>query len=511
MFRRVQKINLNEYFAWKAKQIQASKPTCPFANLWQNKAKTGPVDQTNASSFVVSEKPKGQGAETLTLSSPKSHNIYSVARLEDWLSAMKQADADEQVTSIFVTATVYDSRNPFEISERIETKDTKIISCGLAYQETSQMVSGTDLRQVSLGNLASKYYDASRTIHPKLVVSFSNGEIPLNAVYLTLGLGFMRVITEFSLLNFALQLSHAPIPPLLLLAMARARTPSLPAGLELYLALAAPEYAKLRAPEILHLGIADVFVPEAKLSDAFETAKKMAVCPAPDTAAAIQLALAIHHTYPGPNRLQVWEKHIVYVFGAADSFDDLKRRLEEYDATWSKTILAHWKTLPPVLLRVVFRAVKEASKNPLELLTLEQRLNAKWRQTEDYKEWLRSKDGWVQEKEEVEKLVDSYFEGEVVLPTDEPVVYEAPQETEDDTPAVCPVTGQTSASAVCPVTGQSNADSSVCPVTGQSSTPAVCLVTGQSNVDSGVCPVTGQRGNENENVCPVASQQAEVN
>jgi hypothetical protein len=308
-------VDLNAYFSWKAKQIQASKPTCPFANLWQNKAKSGPVDQSSASTFVVSEKPNGQGAETLTLSSPKSHNLYSASRLDEWLHSLQKADEDDHVTSTFITATVFDSRNPLEVSERIETKDTKIISSGLAYQETSQLVSGADLRQVSLDHIASKYYTAARTLHRKLVVTFSNGEIPLNAAYLTLGVGFMRVMTEFSLLNFALHVSHAPIPPLLLLAMARARTPTLPAGLELYLALAAPEYAKLRGPEILHLGLADVFCPEAKLSDAFETAKKLAVCP--DTSA-IQFALAIHHSYPGPNRLQVWEKHIAATFGVSN-------------------------------------------------------------------------------------------------------------------------------------------------------------------------------------------------
>lgn len=484
-------MNLNEYFSWKAKQIQASKPTCPFANLWQNKAKSGPVDESNASTFVVSEKPKGQGAETLTLSSPKSHNLYSAARLDEWLNTLKEADADDKITSTFITATVHDSRNPFEVSERIETNDTKIISSGLAYQETSQLVSGSDLRQSSLDYLSTKYYDAARCIHPKLVVTFSNGEIPLNAVYLTLGLGFMRVITEFSLLNFSLQLSHAPIPPLLLLVMARARTPTLPAGLELYLALSAPEYGKLRGPEILRLGLADVFVPEAKLSDAFETAKKMAVCPAPDTNAAIQLALAIHHTYPGPNRLQVWEKHIASTFGAAESFEDLVSRLKEHDSNWSKNILAHWNTLPPTLLQVIFKAVTVASKNPLELLALEQKLNSKWRQTEDYKEWLRSKDNWSQDES-----LEFYFEEELEVSKEEPVVYEAPQETQDDAPAVCPVTGQTSAAAVCPVTGQSSA-------------PAVCPVTGQSGMDSNVCPVTGQRSEE-PSACPVSGQKADV-
>lgn len=321
-------MDLVAYFKWKAKKEETNKPACPFANLWQNKAKIGPIDQTNAFSFVVTEKAKGTGAETITLSSPKSQNIFSVDRLNDLSSAIKDGQNDTHVTSLFITATVADSSNPFEINERIETKDTKIISSGLAYNETSKLVSGSELRQGSVEKLADAYYNLINSIigqeDKKLVVTFSNGQIPLNASYLTLCLGFVRVITEHTLLHFKLELSHAPIPPLLLLVMARARTNAtkkpLPAGMELYLALAAPEYSKLRGPEILRLGLADAFVPEVKLSDAFETAKKMAVCPAPDTSSSVQFALAIHHTYAGPNRLQVWEEQIEKIFGVRHLF-----------------------------------------------------------------------------------------------------------------------------------------------------------------------------------------------
>lgn len=318
-------MDLAAYFTWKSKKDEANKPVCPFANLWQNKSKVGPVEQINGSSFVVTEKSKGTGAETITFSSPKSENVFSVGRLNELLEALKDAELDEQVTSMFLTATVADSSNPFEYNERIETKDTKTVSSGLPYNETSKLVSGAELRQVSLEKVSEAYYNLIEYIigqrkDPKLVVSFLNGQIPLNAVYLFLCLGFMRVITEHTLLQFTLELSHAPIPPLLLLAMARTRTKStkpLPAGLELYLALAAPEYSKLRGPEILRLGLADVFVPEAKLSDAFDTAKSMGVCPSPDTNSAVQLALAIHHAYSGPNRLHVWEDSIERVFGVS--------------------------------------------------------------------------------------------------------------------------------------------------------------------------------------------------
>ncbi|GAN07464.1 hypothetical protein MAM1_0162c06961 [Mucor ambiguus] len=512
---RVKSFDLVAFFNWKAKKDEADAPVCPFANLWQNKAKAGPVDQVNGSSFVVVEKSKGTGAETLTLSSPKSQNVYSVDRLEEYTSALKDGQSDDLVTSFFITATVADSSDPFEMAERIETKDTKVLSSGLAYSETSRLVSGSDLRQTSLENLAAKYYDLVRYIisqrkNPKLAVTFSNGQIPLNAVYLTLGLGFMRVITEHSLLNFTLAPSHAPIPPLVLLSMARNRTnatgKTLPRGLELYLALAAPEYARLRGPEILRLGLADVFVPEAKLSDAFETAKKMAVCPAPDTNAAVQLALAIHHTYAGPNRLQVWEDTIEKVFGAAESLEGIKRRLEDAGTTWSKTILNHWSTLPPVLLNVIYKAVEDCKdKSPLDILELEQKLNAKWRQSEDYKEWLRSKHDWIFEETQVAAAVNAYFQDlELPILSDKAAVYEAPQETQEEAaPAVCPVTGQaSSAAAACPVSSAYAAPkAAVCPVTGQQAETS-------SAVSEGKCPFNKTEQTEKAvGGCPFSKDQ----
>ncbi|KAI8636227.1 hypothetical protein BD408DRAFT_426496 [Parasitella parasitica] len=519
---RIKSFDIVAFFNWKSKKDEANAPVCPFANLWQNQYKTGPVDQVNGSSFVVFDKPKSKGAGTLTLSSPKSKNVYSVGRLAEYASALQDGQSDEQVTSFFITATVADRSSPFDKAERIETRDTKVISSGLAYDKTSSLASGSnDLRQVSLQKLASSYYDLVRYIiaqrkDPKLAVTFSNGQIPLNAVYLTLGLGFMRVITEHTLLDFTLTLSDAPIPPLLLLSMARARTSTvakpLPKGLELYLALTAPEYAKLRGPEILRLGLADVFVPEAKLSDAFETAKKMAVCPAPDTNAAVQLALAIHHTYAGPNRLQVWEDQIEQVFGAAESFSNLKDRLEAVDSIWSRTILNHWNTLPTSLLNVVFKAVDMCKdKPPFDVLALEQKLNAKWRQTEDYNEWSRSKNEWISDESQIDAIVDSYFQ-DLKLPaiSDEAAaVYEAPQETEQElAPAMCPVTGQiSSATTACPAFA---AAAAVCPVTGQtSSSTATCPVsTTDTNTNvsaAAACPVTGKRADNSandESKCP---------
>ncbi|CAO3703375.1 unnamed protein product [Rhizopus stolonifer] len=68
-----------------------------------------------------------------------------------------------------------------------------------------------------------------------------------------------------------------------------------------------------------------------------------------------------------------------------------------------------------------------------EILDLERDLNAKWRQTEDYKQWLISKDQWETENEEF------YFQTLKLSSEKQTVVYKV---QEPSVPLVCPVTGQ---------------------------------------------------------------------
>jgi hypothetical protein len=162
--------------------------------------------------------------------------------------------------------------------------------------------------------------------------------------------------------------------------------------------------------------------------------------------------------------------------------------------------------LPPTLLKVIFKAVQECEhKSPVQILALEKKLNSKWRQTEDYKEWLRSKNNWV------DNDVDFYFKDlEVPKCQDEAVVYEAPQKQEEEgVTAVCPVTGQkSSANAVCPVSKKDALDTNTCPITGQRGDTTGCPVSHNSKevVDPYVCPVTGQHGKSAapEGKCPFA-------
>lgn len=119
----------------------------------------------------------------------------------------------------------------------------------------------------------------------------------------------------------------------------------------------------------------------------------------------------------------------------------------------------HWKTLPITLLKVIFRAVQESKDmTPFEILKLEKDLNCKWRQTDDYKVWLRSQSTWSDDAS-----VDFYFEKVQELDTSECVVYEAVQEQTSE--AVCPVTGQKAAQAKCPFSKEEQTPT--CPVSGQ--------------------------------------------
>jgi hypothetical protein len=306
----------------------------------------------------------GNGPTTITFASPRSQNRVTVDRLNEWETALTTATNDEKVTSILMTATVaeQDTSNDSDHG-RIETKDTKLISSGLAYEPTYQQTTITTTNSkasTALDHLSATYYNTIRRQHldsttTKPSFMFINGQIPLDAAYMTLWPGYLRVATEHVLLPCHLTLSHAPVPPLLLFQLCNSKkAASLPIGWDLYVALAPPSLVRLRAPELLRLGLIDLFVPENQLNEAFSNAQRMALCPPPLTSTAVQLALALHHSYPGPERISTWKTEITNVFGgdSSNSFGAVLKKLKAMDTPWSQKILAHWRTLPPRLLKV---------------------------------------------------------------------------------------------------------------------------------------------------------------
>ncbi|KAG0167946.1 Enoyl-CoA hydratase EchA9 [Apophysomyces sp. BC1034] len=499
----IEKVDVPAYLSWKKQNEKSTQSVCPFANLWQNKGKAEPAQRPSSLDFVTTE--KSHGTHIIILSGPNSGNLLTLARLKEVGNAIRDAHEDDSVTSIVINPIAVENPAPEgsePVNGQIVSWDKKTLTKGLAFEETAGLVEDApDVLRVSQQKLADAYYDEVQASfnHKKPIVHLLNGIIPSHTSYLSVWFGFMRVVTEHAVLDLQLCPAHAPIPPLLLLSFTRGLAEKkLPAGIDLYLALAPSELTKLRGPELLRLGLADAFVPELKLNDAFKDIKCMALCPPPSTEKAIGFAAMVYHTYPGPDRLSVWEDEIESVFGAAESFEDLLDRLKKTDNKWSKTILAYWDTLPPTLIKVVFKAVQKSRdiKEASEVLKMENNLNAKWRQTEDYRQWIADNGGnWAGRLEETdEESVQFYFDD---LDVDEatPVIYDAPAEKPTD-PMVCPVTGQKGAMA-CPVTGQTSIpqeDAAVCPVTGQSSIPqegaAVCPVTGQKSASSG-CPVSG--------------------
>ncbi|KAI8096305.1 uncharacterized protein BX664DRAFT_323593 [Halteromyces radiatus] len=546
----VESIDVKDYLTWKYNKEQKNEPTCPFANLWQNKGKADLGPQIISDEFLSVEPPKFTGPTIVTFASPRSRNMLTEARLNELNEELTSALSNNKTTSILLTATVAEKSNDsiMTTNDRIETNDTKVISSGLAYEATYQALKNNnnnndniiDQLAPALDYLGTTYYNYVRHQHlhidqqqqqpmsiiTKPTFTFMNGQIPLNAAYLTLWHGYLRIGTEHCLLDCHLTLSHAPIPPLLLFQLCDMRNKSsnklpLPIGWDFYLALAPPDFGRLRAPELLRLGLLDIFVPETKLSDAFSNAKRMALCPSPSTSTAVQLALALDHSYPGPERISTWQKEISDCFDAS-SLGHIISRLKLLDTVWSQKILTHWYTLPPILLKVIFKAVQKArNMSPLNVINMEENLNKKWRQSSDYQQFLRGETSWqgsLNDDDDDQDIVSSYFDdiddndSRVV-----PFVYKVSEKDMIDQidlmrMNVCPVTGQRSNNG-CPVLAgqqQNPDDDDVCPVTGQRNNSN----DNNNNDDDGGCPFSTELVNKkNEDasnlktlVCPVTGQ-----
>ncbi|CAO3641900.1 unnamed protein product [Cunninghamella blakesleeana] len=541
----VESMDIVGYFTWKNEKEENNLPACPFANLWQNKGKATIENKIISDEFLSIEKPKINGPTVLTMASPRSHNVLTVSRLNQINKAFKEALGDDKSTSVLITATVNEKTVQEDHPDRVQTTDTKVISSGLAYEATQQHYKNESSASatIAIDHLGSVYYQTienlliqnNTILSSKLALTFINGEIPYNSSYLLLWPGFIRVATEHALLRCHLTPSHSPIPPLLLLHMCYLRKKEknqLPSGLQTYLALAPPELGCLRSPELMHLGLIDIFIPELQLNEAFTNAKRMALCPQPLTGTAIQLALSIQHGYPGPQRIGVWKDEIAKVFGTDDDFETVVEKLKEINNKWSQQILNHWNTLPPALLKTVFKASRNLeNKSPSEIIKLEEKLNRKWRQTSDYQEFLKGGKEW-----NVDQDISFYFD-DVDADSDEKekdtFVYEVTEKDFEDVPkaAVCPVTGQSSSvpsatASGCPFSNSSlnNTDNgATCPVTGQSaisnenkSTDGGCPFSNGSlkinnnnnnnSDDITTCPVTGKNQSIENNVCPVTGQ-----
>ncbi|KAJ2961658.1 hypothetical protein NQZ79_g3101 [Umbelopsis isabellina] len=408
----VEKLDLAEYLSWKESKKIA--PACPYAHLWQNKGTRVAVMFTEATEidqdddlFLKIEQPiTSSGALTITISSPQSNNLLTCERLKELQENIAVAKGNDTYTSIIIASNCKQERTPDNGPDDLITNvDHKTISSGLAFNETAEECGeDLDILQSSMDVLQASFYSLVKVIgnyikdEEKPVFHLIDGKVPFSAASLYLLPNQLRIVTEHALLTLGIKsLSHAPIPPLYVLNGIQkavnskvARAP--PRGSALYVALAPPELILLRGPELLRLGLADYFVPDAKYVDTMKEMRNNAPCPAPHTVEAVKVVLEMNKAYAGPDKIGVWEKEIETVFGNCQNSQDLLDKLDEMEKPWSRTIAQHLRQQSPTLLEMVIQAVKLVTEHTMSLeecVNLEDRLNAIWRTTSDYKTFVR--------------------------------------------------------------------------------------------------------------------------
>lgn len=396
-------------------------------------------------------------------------------RLGELQNQVTKGNDDEKYTAIILASHC----KQIDVPERdpdqsIANVDHKSISAGLAFKETvAECDDDLEAIQNSIDHLQDNYYSLLETLEHQCgdsktpIFQLVDGEIPSSAAHFYLSPCQTRIITEHAFLSLGVDsLSHAPIPPLYLLScLSRstkdktARAP--PKGSALYVALAPPELLRLRGPELLRLGLADYFIPDAKYVDTLKEMKNNAPCPAPHTTEAVKIVLEMHKAYAGPDKIGVWAKEIEQVFGGEGlSVTDIYAKLNEVNKPWSDTIVKHLKTQSPTLLATIVRAIQTVMEQELSLdecLDLEKQLNAHWRRTLDYK---IGAEGQIPENSELNNHIPSWPDLDVdllarlfestrpALVQDKIRDYQLPenQKEEEETDAeaeifVCPVTG----------------------------------------------------------------------
>ncbi|KAF9378648.1 hypothetical protein CPB97_009426 [Podila verticillata] len=407
------------YLTWKDMEKSQAAPACPYAHLWQNKGKgTGNDLSEDSQKFLTATPPVSTGALQVHIHSPATQNKLTGVRLAKISQSIADVKEKKSITSVFWTAntgrSTKDERDP---ESEIVTKDEKWFSGGV-------VGSGITSEGDSAANkeLLRQYYSlvdqllTLSTKHDKPVVSVIDGIVTLSAAYLAFGTGGQRVITENATLAFTPLLSIEPsanqvtnaFAGLYLLSQIQSAAASearpLPKGVGHYLAFC-PDYI-LRGPDLKKLGLADFFISSSKKKDIEEAILSVAGCPPPHTTQAIRMALNAEVVYPGPAKIDVWKSEIQECFGEANGVEDIVSNLERYSNSWSKSIREYIASLDPVLAKLLFKGIVDASKleSFREVAQLEYRLSQR------YSEYLATK----LSGESVDKDIDSFF-----IPLDE--------------------------------------------------------------------------------------------
>ncbi|KAG0261160.1 hypothetical protein DFQ27_003122 [Actinomortierella ambigua] len=384
----VESFDLLAYLNWKEMAKSQQGPACPYAHLWQKGKGAGSELPDDPRQFVTTKAPVSTGALQLHMHSPGSQNRLTTGRMAKLSKTIVDAVEDDTVTSIFWTVnsgvSSLHNRDP---DSQIVTKDEKWFCGGvIAPNETEFLQKQDALRQYY--TLVDQVLNLSQKSE-KPVVMVVDGMVALSSAYLAFApMTGQVVISENAALAFtpsetlrgSAQQVENPFAGLYLLALIQSgcletnAVRPLAKGTGLYLAFN-PDYI-LRGPDLKKLGLANYFIPSKKTKDVEESVLAVAGCPPPHTAKAVRMALNAEVEYPGPAKIDVWRDEVAECFGESSSLEDAVSRLEKYKNKWSKDIRNYIASLDPLLAKLIYKAVLDASKLETfeEIVRLEYRL-----------------------------------------------------------------------------------------------------------------------------------------
>ncbi|KAK9687207.1 hypothetical protein K7432_014878, partial [Basidiobolus ranarum] len=377
-----------DYLAWSEEKSKDSAPKCPFAHMWQNKG-TQRTAEATSSSFITENSQDREGPVQLSLSSARTHNALKRTSLAKLHQNFSEYSAEDKITAFILDANCGGTDVVKDPSQLITTKDDRYFCNGLKYSSKPEL----DL-QLYL-KMAYRLYKLGET---KPTVSLVNGLVDRNAIYLP-WLCTDKLITEHARVTFSLSDDPAsmlsnPVAGLYILAHMgqvdenknQAITPEkqMPKGVALYVALC-PDYI-IRGPDMIKLLLGDCFIPSGKSQDLLESIKAVAGCPPPHTRQAIKVTYQPQNTYPGPSLIEVWKDEIEDCFSNVSGIEDILTRLSKYNNEWAKKITSYLRSQSPTFLKIVFKAISDASSLSFEeCLKLEYRIAIKFQNTVDYK------------------------------------------------------------------------------------------------------------------------------
>ncbi|RKP07785.1 hypothetical protein THASP1DRAFT_24118 [Thamnocephalis sphaerospora] len=427
----VMPLTLQEYTQWKMRSAKASEQArpaggqggCPFASgASAHMAAGGVCPITGATANAVSDDTSLQNeVEALEAFAPSDTTLLVRAapkhatgrakggleefvlyeegpldkqQLDSFAKALYQAGSNGAsavlITSDAGTPPAADSE--YMTSDRIMTHDWRIFANGMDVAELDGLRGKKDYRHRLSSLLASAAHlealiggqgaseDEQKPDLPPPVILAINGRLHPTAMG-WLANACARVCTEHALLVPArprsdVTLATVPVSGLYTLSNLRG-----PQGVAYYLMF--NPTLRLRAPDLLDLGLVDRFVPELRIGDWLRAVRTFVSDP-DISVEAVQTAALHERGWPGCGVVGCWKDEIESCFGKATSAEDMLERLEKLDKPWTRETVQYIRSLPPLLVRLLFEAIRRAKDmDKAACARLEQATNIRWAATKD--------------------------------------------------------------------------------------------------------------------------------